>query len=538
MKITSTLSRKFITYSTIVLTLILWIYMILIYNKNKNLFEDSSKKELTHIKESLDNKGNLLLNMVSRISPEAIMSLDIYTLKAIASEVMHDDEVVSIEIVGKENKQLLNEKKDDDGYPVVYFEKEVITDKEKLNIEMVTGKIKIGMSTANYKKAEVKNAENLKDVTKKMIFSFLGITVLINILISITMVFILNKVVIKQIVDITQRVRDIAEGEGDLTKRIRINEEDEIGDLADAFNQFVDKLHKMIQTITNHTSNVNESAEELAALSVKANNTTQNVSSQTNAVSQTTEHTTDKINSIAKNTNEMSKSVITVASSIEEMNASLNEVARNCQKESQIAAQANSQAESTQKMMQRLDESSKKIGSVIELINSIADQTNLLALNATIEAASAGEAGKGFAVVANEVKELAKQTAQATEEISVQISEMTLITNDSIKSIDDITKIIEEVNVTSQTIVTSVEQQSATINEIANTIGGASNFAAEISSNVSETASGLNEVTSNIQQVNESVKDNVQNISLINSNASKVKELAGSLFSLIRRFKI
>ena len=127
------------------------------------------------------------------------------------------------------------------------------------------------------------------------------------------------------------------------------------------------------------------------------------------------------------------------------MSSSLNEVSKNCQKESQIAANANNQAKSTRDLMERLGVSSKEIGKVIEVINDIADQTNLLALNATIEAASAGEAGKGFAVVANEVKELAKQTAQATDQIGRQIEEMQNNTGNAVAAIEDITKIIEEI---------------------------------------------------------------------------------------------
>ena len=179
----------------------------------------------------------------------------------------------------------------------------------------------------------------------------------------------------------------------------------------------------------------------------------------------------------------MSAGVSSVATAIEEMSASLNEVSKNCQKESQIAASASNQAKSTRDLMDRLGVSSKEVGKVIEVINDIADQTNLLALNATIEAASAGDAGKGFAVVANEVKELAKQTAQATEQISRQIEEMQGSTTSAVAAIEEITKIIEQINAISHTIVSSVEEQTSTVNEIAKSISGASQAATEIARN-------------------------------------------------------
>jgi methyl-accepting chemotaxis protein len=220
------------------------------------------------------------------------------------------------------------------------------------------------------------------------------------------------------------------------------------------------------------------------------------------------------------------------------MSSSLNEVAKNCQKESQIAANANNQAKSTRDLMERLGVSSKEIGKVIEVINDIADQTNLLALNATIEAASAVEAGNGFAVVANEVKELAKQTAQATDQIGRQIEEMQNNTGNAVAAIEEITKIIEEINSISNTIVAAVEEQSATVNEIAKSVGGASQAATEIAKNVGESAKGLIEVSSNIQGVNKAATDTASGIGQIKQSAQDLAALASGLQKIVGQFKI
>jgi methyl-accepting chemotaxis protein len=234
----------------------------------------------------------------------------------------------------------------------------------------------------------------------------------------------------------------------------------------------------------------------------------------------------------------MSTGVKTVATAIEEMSSSLNEVAKNCQKESQIAAAANNQTKSTRDLMERLGVSSREIGKVIEVINDIADQTNLLALNATIEAASAGEAGKGFAVVANEVKELAKQTAQATEQISSQIEEMQTSTGSAVTAIEEVTKIIEEINAISHTIVSAVEEQSATVNEIARSVGGASQAAGDIAKNVGESAKGLMEVSSTIQDVNKAAAETAGGVGNIKSSAQELSQLAIGLQAIVKQFTL
>jgi methyl-accepting chemotaxis protein len=220
------------------------------------------------------------------------------------------------------------------------------------------------------------------------------------------------------------------------------------------------------------------------------------------------------------------------------MSSSINEVAKNCQKESQIAADASREARSTKEQIERLGSASKEIGKVIDVINHIADQTNLLALNAKIEAASAGEAGKGFAVVANEVKELAKQTAQATGEIARQVEEMQTSTDSAVKAVERITTVIDEVNTISQTIVSAVEEQSATVNEIAKNIGGASSAATKIAKNVGESAKGLSEVSSNIQGVNGAARNTAEGMNQIKTSANDLAKLASGLRKLVDQFKV
>jgi methyl-accepting chemotaxis protein len=350
--------------------------------------------------------------------------------------------------------------------------------------------------------------------------------------------FIMAKSISSPVVNATNILKDIAEGEGDLTKRLNINSKDEIGELAKYFNLFVDKLKNNIVNIANYTQTLSSSSEELSAVSTQISANAEEMSAQSNTVAAAAEESTANINNISAGAEELSSSINMVATAIEEMSASINEVAKNCQKESKIAQEANGEANQSQQLVEKLGESAKQIGKIVDVINNIADQTNLLALNATIEAASAGDAGKGFAVVANEVKELAKQTAQATEEISRQIEEMQTNTENSIKAITKITKIIDDVNTISQTIVSAVEEQSATINEIAKNMNGASNASSEIAKNVSESAKGLTEVSKNIAGVNAAAKNTAEGVTQIKTSAAELAKLAANLEKIVKQFKV
>ena len=219
-------------------------------------------------------------------------------------------------------------------------------------------------------------------------------------------------------------LKDLVQGEGDLRQRMNIIGKDELSQMASLFNEFIIQQQRLIQEVTTTSNEVVAATSKIEENINSIASSAEETSVQSHSVASASEQASTNISNISNSAEQMSDTVNTIATAIEEMSVSLNEVAKNCQKESQFTSSANSQARNTHSEVSHLQTVSIEISKVIELITDIADQTNLLALNATIEAASAGEAGKGFAVVASEVKELARQTATATEQIRTQIEKM------------------------------------------------------------------------------------------------------------------
>jgi len=376
-------------------------------------------------------------------------------------------------------------------------------------------------------------AEDSSQSGRKLMLTFS----ILALLLSLALGVFISSSIVNPIKRTTDMLKDIAEGEGDLTKRLVPQGKDEIAELCNWFNTFVTKIQDVVVKITGSTETLTSASEELSATSTQIATSAKETSIQTTAVAAASEQASANLKHISSASEQVSHSISTIAAAIEEMSASLRDVAQNCQGELRIATEASVQAESARTHMEELGEVAKQVDRIIEVISDIADQTNLLALNATIEAASAGEAGKGFAVVAGEVKELARQTAQATTDIGEQIKKMQSSTNTAIKSILGIVEVISKINATSQSIVKAVDEQSHTITDLSKSVAQVGLDTKQISSHVTESGKGLSEIASNISTVNDATRSSAAGITQINASTDSLAKLAGQLDQIVHQFK-
>ena len=331
--------------------------------------------------------------------------------------------------------------------------------------------------------------------------SLLAVGSIVLVLVIITH-FLLKAFVSKPLTDINHRVKDFAEGEGDLTARIEINSTDEIGRLAKSFNTFIEKLQGMIKEIAGNADTLGGSSGNLRSISGAMSDETVRMSARANSVAESAEEMSSNINSVASTMEQASANVSMVVTATEQMTVNIKEIVNNTGTARQITTEAVSQAKTASTIMDDLSDSAREIDNVTESITQISEQTNLLALNATIEAARAGEAGKGFAVVATEIKDLAKQAAASTEEIKKRNQDIQNSTQTAIKEITQISDIIVKVDQIVSSIASTMEEQSLSTQDIAN--------------NISQTFNGIQEITANMAQSSTVTADIAKEISGVN----------------------
>jgi methyl-accepting chemotaxis protein len=354
------------------------------------------------------------------------------------------------------------------------------------------------------KQAVINATSKAKRATRAM-FAMCGFSLLLLLVVGTWVAFSITR----PLDSFSVKFRAMAEA-NDLTARVDEERQDEIGRLGKCLNLFVEKVHDLLTQIASSAQHVSSASEELSATSQQITANSEETSAQADVVSNATQ--------------KVSQNLQTVATGAEEMGVSIKDIAKNATEAAKVATSAVKVAETATATVFKLGDSSAEIGQVIKVITSIAQQTNLLALNATIEAARAGEAGKGFAVVANEVKELAKETAKATEDISNKIEAIQSDTKAAVDAIASISGVINQISDISSTIATAVEEQNATTNEM--------------SRNVAEAAQGSGEITSNIAGVAEAAQSTSRGSADTQKAAQELVQMSAQLRTLVAQFNL
>ena len=333
-------------------------------------------------------------------------------------------------------------------------------------------------------------------------------------------------------------LKDIAQGEGDLTARLKDTSGTETQELADWFNRFVDQVHGIIREVAGNSGQLTQASQGLLGLATQLRGASSDMTAKSANVAAATEEMSANMNSVASAMEEFSVNIGTVATASEEMTATISEISHNAGKAKDITGHAVGKAGEASHRVNELGVAAREIDKVTETITAISSQTNLLALNATIEAARAGEAGRGFAVVANEIKELAQQTAHATEEIRGKIQGIQQTTGQTVREIGQISSVIGDVDSIVGGIAAAVEEQSATTRDIAENVGQASTGVQQVNENVAQADSVIRDIAKDVTAVSSSAGEVAVTAQSMHHNAETLAKLAGNLDSMVSKFKI
>ncbi len=508
-------------------------------------YQESSLKEMTKI----------ITEISSSMAGSFIYNFDQENLKALLSSFIKIDGIIAIKALDVDDKPFAAAW-DDSGIKTgieippkmklkkeFSFEQDSIYDGEKIGtINIYYTDLLVKKEIAQKQATTKQSISGFNAIAGKSIKGsiqtqiFVAFCIVIILIVSI--VLCLRFIVTIPIKNTVEMVKDIAQGEGDLTKRLEAMSKDEIGDLGKWFNVFIKKLQGIITDIAGNSNNLDNFSDKLLTISRELSEGAAGMSSKSDTIATAAEEMSSNMTSVAAAAEESSTNINMVSVAAEEMTSTISEIAQNTKNTRVKSNQAVERTKKASNHIGRLSQSAQKIGKVVETINDISEQTNLLALNATIEAARAGEAGKGFAVVASEIKNLAQQTAKATLDVKDKINDIQNSTQETVSEISAVTDAINSANEMIDTVAAAVEEQTATTKEIAGNVAQAAQGIQEVTENVTQSSTVSNEIAKDIADVNQSSNVMSDNSSQVNTWAVKLTQLSDELKKTVDQFKI
>jgi methyl-accepting chemotaxis protein len=392
---------------------------------------------------------------------------------------------------------------------------------------------------AQFQLARVAEAEKTNQETASMIWLSLILGSLVAIVLAVIGGIVLTRSIAKPLSIAVAHLGEIARG--DLSKDAPAEfqaRDDEIGLLARAKQLMIVNLRQMVADLSSGVEVLSSSSTELSASSGQMSAGGREASEKAHSVAAAAEEMTANVTSVAAGMEQTTTNLTSVASATEEMTATIGEIAGNSEKARRITEEANRQAARIGEQMNQLGQAAREIGKVTETITEISSQTNLLALNATIEAARAGSAGKGFAVVANEIKELAQQTAAATEDIKSRIAGVQSSTAGSIAEIGKISQVIREVSDIVSTIAAAIEEQATVTKDIARNIGEATGGVRDANVRVAESSQVTQSIAQEIAGVDRATRTMADGSENVRASATDLSKLAEALQATVAKFQL